>query len=257
MYSLYLFPTADFDPENWKKERASIESFLIADSQAALTRSRSESTNRCREITMMRAGFRMGKWLLGGVLCAGTLLPAQELRQAAAELNEAGQIAVDGRATPYLIRHLPVSSFPELPTALAVLLNRRGCLIPQTYEAHHPENVVHASLERAGSSDWAVLCSVEGRVSLLVYFASAPANALLLAASPETGHLQAQDASGALGFNWGIDPASPEQIHQAQIGLEPRPARLDHDALADSVVEHRTVYHFYSKNAWTVLEMPD
>jgi hypothetical protein len=36
-----------------------------------------------------------------------------------------------------------------------------------------------------------------------------------------------------------------------------RPARLDHDALADSVVEGRTVYHFYSKNAWTILEMPD
>jgi hypothetical protein len=39
--------------------------------------------------------------------------------------------------------------------------------------------------------------------------------------------------------------------------MDPRPARLDHDALADSVVEGRTVYHFYVKNAWTMLEMPD
>jgi hypothetical protein len=39
--------------------------------------------------------------------------------------------------------------------------------------------------------------------------------------------------------------------------MEPRPARLDHDALADSIVERRTVYHYYSKSAWTMLEMPD
>jgi len=32
---------------------------------------------------------------------------------------------------------------------------------------------------------------------------------------------------------------------------------LDHDALADSVIERRTVYHFYSKSAWTMLEMPE
>jgi hypothetical protein len=33
-----------------------------------------------------------------------------------------------------------------------------------------------------------------------------------------------------------------------------RPPRLDHDALADSMVEHRTVFHFYAKSAWTLVE---
>ena len=79
---------------------------------------------------------------------------------------------IDGHPTPYLIRHLPVSSFPDLPPAVQEQLDRRGCLIPQTYEAHQPENVVHASLERPGSSDWAVLCSAQGTVSLLVFFGS-------------------------------------------------------------------------------------
>ncbi len=85
-------------------------------------------------------------------------------------LTESGQVLVAGRSTPYLIHHLPISSFPELPAPIMGLLNRRGCTIPQTYAAHHPENVVHASLERAGSSDWAVLCSVGGTVSLLIFF---------------------------------------------------------------------------------------
>jgi hypothetical protein len=172
-------------------------------------------------------------------------------------LNVSGQVTIAGRSIPYLIRHLPVSSFPELPASFAAQLNSRNCLIPQTYEAHHPENVIHASLEHPGSSDWAVLCSERGTVSLLVYFSSAPTDVYVLAAGPETERLQAHDASGVLGFNWAIDPVTPEQIHTAQIGLLHRPALLDHDALADSLIDRHTVYHFYLKSAWVVLEMPD
>ena len=145
----------------------------------------------------------------------------------------------------------------RIPAEFAALLNRRGCLIPQTYEAHQPENVLHASLERAGSLDWAVLCSSEGTVSLLVYFSSTPTNLQTLAAAPETERLQPHDASGILGFNWAIDPATPQQIRTAQIGLLHRPALVDHDALADSLIDRHTVYHFYLKSAWIVLEMPE
>ena len=194
--------------------------------------------------------------LLSALLGAYSMLPAQQPAPAPAPLNVSGQIVVAGHSTPYLIRHLPISSFPDLPVELAVLLNRRGCLIPQTYEAHQPENVIHTSLERVGSSDWAVLCSERGTVTLLVYFSSAPTSLLVLAAAPETERLQAHDPSGVLGFNWGIDPASPEQIRTAQIGLLHRPALVDHDAVADTLVDHRTVYHFYLKTAWIVLEMP-
>jgi len=206
---------------------------------------------------MVRAGLRKGGWWLGGILCACAFLPAQQQVQAAAELDESGQVVVDGRAAPYLIRHLPVSSFPGLPDQLQELLSRRGCLIPQTYEARQPENVVHASLERAGSSDWAVLCSARGTVSLLVFFSSTPDQVLVLAVFPETVRLQSHDPSGVLGFNWGIDPASPVQIHQAQSGLTHRPLLVDHDALADSVVDRKTVYRFYRKNVWVLLEMPE
>jgi hypothetical protein len=173
------------------------------------------------------------------------------------QLDESGHIVLAGHSTPYLIRHLPVSSFPELPATVVELLNRRSCLIPQTYEAHHPENVVHASLERAGSSDWAVLCSAQGTVSLLVFFSDTPAQFEVLASAPETVRLQAHDTTGVLGFNWGIDPASPRQIHDAQIGMIHRPPLVDHDALADSVVDQRTIFHFYAKSAWTLVDLPN
>ena len=193
---------------------------------------------------------------LGALSALGqeALMPAQVK---AVQLTEQGQLMVDGRATPYLIRHLPVSSFPELPAGVVDVLNRKGCTIPQTYQARRPENVVHASLEHAGSSDWAVLCSAEGTVSLLVFFGGAETReqqAMVLVTAPEKERLQAHPGSAVLGFNWGIDPASPQQVHDAQNGLEKRPARVDHDALADSVVEQGTIYHFYSKSGWTVLE---
>ncbi|HUN85819.1 MAG TPA: hypothetical protein VMU48_15685 [Terracidiphilus sp.] len=174
-----------------------------------------------------------------------------------AQLVESGHIVVDGRQTAYVIHRLPTDSFPQLPEQVAAVLNERGCMVPQTYEAHRPENVIHASLERAGSSDWAALCSAKGTVSLMVFFGTALETPMVLATAPETERLQPHDPSGVLGFNWGIDRASPEQVHEAQAGMDQRPAPPGHDALADSRIEHRTIYHFYTKGAWTLLEMPD
>jgi hypothetical protein len=212
---------------------------------------------------MDRAGRGRGAWLLGGLVCACAIAASQQQQTTPGQLVKTGQILVDGHSTPYLIRHLPVSSFPQLPEGVARALMERGCLIPQTYQARGPENVVEASLERAGSRDWAVLCSARGMVSLLVFFGSAAAGdggvaeAQVLASAVETERLQARGADGALGFNWGIDPATPERVHEAQAGMDKRPARVDHDALADTLVDRHTVYHFYGQGGWIVLAMPE
>lgn len=173
-------------------------------------------------------------------------------------LNESGQVVVDGRSLPYLIHRLPVNAFPDLPGTIVDELNRRQCLIPQSYEAHHPENVVHASLERAGSSDWAVLCSTEGRVSLLVFFGDAPAaRPSVLGMADEKERLQRHESSGVLGFNWAIEPASPQTVHEAQSAMEKRPPRPDHDALADITLDRTTLYRFFKKGSWTVIDTSD
>jgi hypothetical protein len=174
-----------------------------------------------------------------------------------AHLTEKGEVTVGGRTVTYLIRRLPVSSFPQLPPVVADSLAQRGCSIPQTYQAHRPENVVRASLEQSGSSDWAVLCAAEGKVMLLVFFASDLEHPATLSSVTEKQRLQVHDLTGVMGFNWGIDPASPGKVREAQSAMARRPALLDHDALADTVLEKRTVYHFFSKNAWTTLEMPE
>jgi hypothetical protein len=167
-----------------------------------------------------------------------------------------GQVIVRGEKHDYQVRHLPPSSFPDLPDAIADALAQRGCLIPQTYQAHHPENVIHGSFQSANSDDWAVLCTAHGAVSLLVFFASAPAKPAALATAPETQCLDVHDSTGVLGFSWGIDTASPQLVHDAQIGLSPRPPRLDHDVIADSIIDRKTIYRYFANGSWTLVDMP-
>lgn len=163
-----------------------------------------------------------------------------------------GTTLYNGATTRFLIRRLPVSSFPDLPAPIAAELNTRGCMIPQTWQAHRPENVVEGSFERAGSADWALLCSAKGQTSLLVFFASAAANQPAeLAQHSESSRLQPHNAAGELGFNWGIDAATPRQLHDALVGdeqqLQPPP---NHDSVADSIIDRTTFYHLYRNGKW-------
>jgi hypothetical protein len=171
--------------------------------------------------------------------------------------STSGQVTVNGQTRPYKVEHLPASSFPALPTAVAAELNRRGCLIPQTYEAHGPENVIHGSFKRPGEKDWAVLCSVHGTVYLLVFFDGAAASPEVLSTAAETSRLELSNASGKMEFDWGIDVATPELVHETQSEMRRRPAKADHDAIADSMIDGATVYRFYAGNGWTTVETSD
>jgi len=201
------------------------------------------------------AGLRAALVALAVVVCCGEVLMAQfEGPQATDAFSSSGQATVGGKARQYKVEHLPASSFPALPTAVAAELNQRGCLIPQTYEAHGPENVIHGSFRRPGSNDWAVLCSVRGTVSFLVFFDGEVANPAVLRTAPETSRLAPNNATGKLEFDWGIDRATPEQLREAQAGIRPRPAPPDHDAIADSTIDGATMYWLYSGSAWSVTQ---
>ena len=82
---------------------------------------------------------------------------------------------------------------------------------------------------------------------------SASENKLDIKVAPGAPHPFA--SSRAKGWD-GTTLATPEAVRQAQIGLVPRPPRLDHDALADSAVDKKTIYRFYSKGNWFLLDLP-
>lgn len=171
------------------------------------------------------------------------------------EQVETGTLAVDltPRSEPhsgpddiiqrhYRIRLLPVSSFPQLPAPVAQQLVQRGCMIPQTYEAREPENVIHGSFEKKGSDDWAALCSLNRVSTLYVFFQSDIANPIPLRHQPD---------SEWLGVEWSLDYGSAWGIatHPARL-MQPRDS-ADHDAIDDAFVEKSTAIRYFENGRWT------
>ncbi len=168
---------------------------------------------------------------------------------------ETGHIIVAGKQRLYRIRHLPVNAFPDIPEAIENALTDHGCIIPQTYGAHGPENVIHGSFEHPGSTDWAVLCSSGGKASLLVFLTSGtPSSPAVLNVFEETSRLQQDDATGDLGFDWGIDSATPKQVHEGTAGSRAGSAALDHDCIADSVIDRAPAYRCLQAGKWITLD---
>lgn len=147
--------------------------------------------------------------------------------------------------TRYSNRLMPVSSFPRLPDAVARELDAKGCMIPQTYEARAPENVIGGSFEKKGSTDWAALCSVHGVSTLYVFFASDFAHPIALRSQPDTLWL---------GREWGQDYGSAWGISTRAARLMRPLDQADHDGIEDAFVERSNMVHYFRNGRWTKIE---
>jgi hypothetical protein len=145
----------------------------------------------------------------------------------------------------YQIRLLPVSSFPQLPQPVAEQLDERGCMIPQTYEAHSPENVIQGSFEKKGSSDWAALCSIKGVTTLYVFFQSDFKNPV---------SLRHQRDSTWLGKDWSLDYGSAWGISSQFARLMQPADHAEHDGIEDAFVEQSSVVHYFNNGHWTIID---
>jgi hypothetical protein len=170
------------------------------------------------------------------------------------EQVETGRVRLHtGVEVVYRIRLLPVASYPALPSLVAAQLDERKCMVPQTYEARAPENVVHASFERKGSDDWAVLCSVNGATTLYVFFQSQLANPIALRQQRDTEWL-GSEVLGAYGSAWGISRRGPSQIHIDRNRSITGPKTIDHDGIEDAFVEKSSTTHYFQDGSWTIIE---
>ena len=79
---------------------------------------------------------------------------------------------------------------------------------------------------------------------------------MTLASVPELERLQSHGSAGVLGFDWGIDPASPEQVREAQAGWSTIRRRSITTRWPIPCSNQKTVYHFYAHSAWTLVDMP-
>jgi hypothetical protein len=198
---------------------------------------------------------RMGTFLLAGWFCAvgaGAQAASVQPVSGGGERIESGVVhTLYGKAEKYRIRLLPITSFPNVPLPVAAQLDQRGCMIPQSFEAQGPENVIHGDFRAAGSSDWAVLCSVRGRTTLYVFFAGRFATPIALRSQADTAWLGADPGRKTYGSAWGIAvrPLSEmEESPELQV-----PPDLDHEAIDDARLERWVTIRYYDRGKWTVL----
>ena len=183
------------------------------------------------------------------VLCVSVSCASAQAPSTNSEQIETGRVRLpSGTEVVYRIRLLPLTSFPALPPSVAAQLDQRKCMVPQTYEARAPENVIHGSLERKGSNDWAVLCSVNGSTTLYVFFQSQPGTPITLRHQRDADWLGSEER-GVYGSAWGIARRGPSQMRAAG---EQR--IFDHDGIEDAFIEKSFTTHYFQDGSWTTLE---
>lgn len=195
----------------------------------------------------MRAGVAAG--ILTGILAGmlGAAYPQQDLP--GGERIESGELqAGSGMPIQWRIRLLPLDSFPDLPPGVAAQLGLRQCMIPQSFEAQQPENVIHGSLRAPGSSDWAVLCSVRGMTTLYVFFGGQFDAPISLRTQRDTEWLGAEPGDHVFGSAWGISLSSAAEMRASpQLRQELHP---DHDGIQDARLERGATIRYYEEGKW-------
>lgn len=164
----------------------------------------------------------------------------------------------DWAAAARAIRRLAPSAFPQLPRAVKTVLNERRCTIPQSFYPEHPHNVVTGAFAHTGQRDWAVLCSVGGRSTILIFWAGrvtpAPAE---IGQADDVDFLQSI-GDGRIGFSRLIDRADMAWIRERAEAYDgPLPKLLDHDGINDAFMEKASQVHYYEDGSWLCLAGSD
>jgi hypothetical protein len=197
--------------------------------------------------------------MLAGILLATgqTAPPASSVPvPGSAERIESGQIVTPaGKAVSYRIRLLPLSSFPALPAEVVEQLSRRRCMIPQTYEAKQPENVIHGAFDARGASEWAALCSSGGTTTLYVFPAEPFEAPTALRTQPDAAWLGSDPGESVLGSAWGIAVRTEGELRGSSEFRRLVP--IDHDAIDDTRLERALTVHYDQGGKWLTVTPGD
>lgn len=125
------------------------------------------------------------------------ILPQLDLQQLA-RANEARAQEQQQRARLFeeaakRIRRLKPEAFPDLPPVIASVLRARRCTVPQPGGATTPCNAIRGEFFKSGQESWAVLCSVNGWSTILVFRTAQDAAPHSLAKKEDRNTLQGYD----------------------------------------------------------------
>lgn len=162
-------------------------------------------------------------------------------------------------ATEASIKRLPPSAFPELPSAIRQALERRNCAIPQIWEGwkQRRHNVIRGAFLKKRQIDWAVLCSIAGKSTILVFPPGSSQPSAELASADDKSFVQEVEP-GRFGFSRAINATGRKRIleYYEEYG-GPRPPPLDHQGINDAFAEKASVIHYFYNGEWLELQGAD
>ena len=155
------------------------------------------------------------------------------------------------------IVRLQPTAFPDLPRNVVRELKRRDCTIPQGPFTKRAHNVIRGEFAEPGQTDWAVLCSVKGVSTILVFWNGSEKNPAEIAAMEDRNFLQGITAD-EIGYSRGIRAAGKDFImrHYAAYG-GPKPPPIDHQGIDDAFIEKASVTWYFYRGEWLRLTGAD
>ena len=151
------------------------------------------------------------------------------------------------------IKRVAPSSFKQLPATVIKELEDQGCTIPQSdYPDFSNElhNVIQGEFARKGQRDWAVLCSREGKSSILVFWekpSECPDN---IGEVKDKIFLQGW-LEGQVIYSRVIAGVSADYVlkhYERGAGTEPPP--FDHEGINDLFAGKASVIHYCERGKW-------
>jgi hypothetical protein len=123
--------------------------------------------------------------------------------------------------------------------------------------AKKPNNVVRGQFARPGQLDWAVLCSIKGVSTILVFWNGSEKDPAAIALMEDRNFLQGVTAT-EIGYSRGIGIADRDFImrHYSAYG-GPKPPPIDHQGIDDAFLEKASVTWYFHNGKWLQLTGSD
>jgi hypothetical protein len=155
------------------------------------------------------------------------------------------------------ILSLPPDAFPQLPDTVKSTLRSLKCAIPQPFGSGPPRNAIRGDFFAHGQTGWAVLCSVGGFSSILVFRDDRDTHPEELGKSEDKQYLQGI-GNDQIGYSREITAVDRKFImthYRAYGGPEPPP--IDHQGIDDAFLEKASVTHYWYEGKWLRLQGAD
>lgn len=159
-------------------------------------------------------------------------------------------------ANENVVRLAP-SEFFQLPKIVVAHLTKQNCTIPQTYFDDEKHNVIQGEFRIKGEKDWAVLCSIDKKSSVYIYWNGLAENISIIEEKEDSSFLQTI-GGGKIGFSRIISTVGDKYIYdhyKSYGGTEP--PEINHNGIDDGFAEKASTVLYFYKGKWLQLQGAD